>query len=748
MEDESHAAAAELTADEQRAQGTESETQMSGPCVYKDRCRVPGKTLYVCVKCKCRFHHLCASMVGKSEDMSICHHACFNMCCPVRSVVLPYPGAVLSPKELAKQAKRTREREFLGPEAMGSETSNTNAKGTAHAKADEEDRDVDDDTGSNMAVDEPEKSQDQATQDTTVPAEASTKPGVDKRNPPESNDKPAERKEKPAVRKDKPTEDKRNPPESNDKPVERKDKPIEDKRKNEASRTKAGKKGTRSKSQQQEHETIDLVDSGSSEEDGSTKLQRLATQKSDPEIRQAFENANKKSSAMAQDFSVVTTSSSSSKRKAAQQTSPQQSVGSQDQDDDQDDDREGSNHSHADKSTTSSSRAKQGPTSSAKQPEPVAEDYVPPRLPGDRPTIDPKNPNHREMVFPLVKHEPVVFLHPSTNEVLTGEVMTRAEKPGDCVNIMYVKNRKAEVVKGVELTQMRVVRTTDYLIYRGSRIFVFGPPPQNGQLSWGTAWLDVVAERKCMMAEDTGESAIELFELKVLDLLLVRYPNANECQVLILGFLQGTDESDWKAIGLLDCENDDVVEDEETALQHICFIAMSELRKDYINTCVTVVDLEIDLSCTNEVHVVAFNKCMGYIDKFARNLPRWLPAKTWRQKISIMNKKTTKPAPSRVVPDPKPCSRCQTTDKQVKRLNVSPHSLSSSRDVLRNILYLVLKSLALYCAGRPHQDQGRAGEGEGGGLQVQVRPPSVNQGIQGEGEGHGEDDGKESEPGV
>ena len=53
-----------------------SSVQSTGPCVYKEKCVCPGKTLFACVQCESRFHHLCASSVGGSDDMNMCRANC------------------------------------------------------------------------------------------------------------------------------------------------------------------------------------------------------------------------------------------------------------------------------------------------------------------------------------------------------------------------------------------------------------------------------------------------------------------------------------------------------------------------------------------------------------------------------------------------------------------------------------------------------------------------------------------------
>jgi hypothetical protein len=301
----------------------------------------------------------------------------------------------------------------------------------------------------------------------------------------------------------------------------------------------------------------------------------------------------------------------------------------------------------------------------------VAEDYAPPRLPGNRPTIDAKKPNHREMTFPLMPQETVVFRHPVTNEVLTGEIMTRADDEHDKVSILYLKDNKMDVVKNVNLGSMRVVRTTDYLIYGGARFFVFGPPANTvGLLTWGSAWLDVVAEHACLGDEDRVAEKM-LYELRRLQLVMLGYPGLPDCPVLVLGFLQGNDDSDWKAIGLLECDNDDIVEDEKTAFDHICFVTMTDLRKDYATTRTIVVDQELELWMTTHPSVMMYHKAMNYIEKWSKNMLRWLPAKTWKARVTSMHAKNSKAASSRAQ-EAKPCVQCQATEKQVAKINVSP----------------------------------------------------------------------------
>jgi hypothetical protein len=276
------------------------------------------------------------------------------------------------------------------------------------------------------------------------------------------------------------------------------------------------------------------------------------------------------------------------------------------------------------------------------------------------------------MVFPLMPREPVVFRHPVTDEILTGEVASRADSRHDTVSIAYMNKNRMEVIKKVHLSNMRVVKATDYLIYSGARFFVFGPPPCTiSQLTWGSAWLDVVAEQMCF-SEQTQATEKLLYELKRLDVVMLGYPDVPDCAVLVLGFLQGTDDSDWKAIGLLNCEDDDILETEQSAAEHICFIAMTDLRRDYSTTRTCVVDQEIELWMTTNPSVKAYHHAMSYIQKWSGDQPRWLPRKTWRAKVMSMHSKNSKSVASRGKEPAKLCSSCQTLEKQYGRVVVSP----------------------------------------------------------------------------
>jgi hypothetical protein len=61
---------------------------------------------------------------------------------------------------------------------------------------------------------------------------------------------------------------------------------------------------------------------------------------------------------------------------------------------------------------------------------------------------------------------------------------------------------------------------------------------------------------------------------------MMRYPGVPDCPVLVLGFAQGQDDSDWKAIGLLNCEDEDEVLSEKKAMENICFFSMSDLKRE------------------------------------------------------------------------------------------------------------------------------------------------------------------------
>ena len=85
----------------------ESLVQASGPCVYKDKCKGSGQTLYVCSKCSSRFHHLCAAAVGDSDDMNICRAGCDGTPTP-RTM----PATTTTPNSKTKPKKSQQQQPF------------------------------------------------------------------------------------------------------------------------------------------------------------------------------------------------------------------------------------------------------------------------------------------------------------------------------------------------------------------------------------------------------------------------------------------------------------------------------------------------------------------------------------------------------------------------------------------------------------------------------------------------------------
>lgn len=525
---ESNAVQQEATADLQQQVSTkESSCQSSGPCMFKGQCIAHGKTMFVCTSCEGRFHHLCGSMVGKSDEMNLCSAACCT------SIESSRPVSNATTPELKDKAADKPEKKTFGI-----------------YQATAEELDVHDISSDDELL-------------------ASARRGTLRMS---------------------------------------------------ARRTKG-----------------------------------------DTSIAAALKVATRLSS-----------SSSTAKSTA------------------KDDEKMKDANDDEDKGSASSSKGRPGQTS-GKRPKPISDTYAPPRLPGNRPTVDPRNSNHRQMTFPLLENEPVVFRHPD-GFVMTGLVQVRVDQADEPVTVRWRNpyTGEKESVDNLTIKDMSVVKQTDYLIYSGVRYFVFGPPERTfAELLWGCAWLDVQAEEAYF--NDPESHGNLLYELKRLDVLMIRYPGASECPVLVLGFIQGTDDSDWRVIGLMNCEDDSAVGSEESVAENICYMSMAEVKREFANLQLYLIDQELDMQNTNSPIVMLYFTAMKYICKNAKG-PRWLPPKTWRTRVAgghpkqvqslVPRSQESKVAPRsqepKVAPrseEPKACTRCPGLEKQLAKANVS---LSSS----------------------------------------------------------------------
>ena len=311
------------------------------------------------------------------------------------------------------------------------------------------------------------------------------------------------------------------------------------------------------------------------------------------------------------------------------------------------------------------------PTEAKKVPRPQhrPENRVPPRLAGDRPTIDPAHPNHREMILPLYVNEPVIYADPECNEPQLGVVAKTIEDPRQVVTVRPIEDDSVEVCN-LTIPDFKVVKATDFLIYCGVRYAVFGPPLYSlSGLGWGHAWLDLVNERAHFHEESQAHDKL-LYELKRLDCVMLKYAGIPDCPVLVLGFLQSrTDDSDWKAIGLIGMDSPEVLDNEASASTHICGMSMQTLKSEFDTTATYIVEDVCEFHMTTHPHLIQYKKAMRWIEAWSRRNPAWTPMRTWKAHLTRMYAKEFKANSTRAI-QPKACPSCVSLLKKQDKTEV------------------------------------------------------------------------------
>lgn len=526
-----------------------SSLQHSGNCLYKDKCINPGKTLYVCNKCGGRFHHLCASQIGNSDEMNICREGCDGK---ARSAHTPTTTSSSPPT-----AKKSLQ--YFVPKPAGTDITVVS------------DDDDDDDNVLTQANKKRSRGLPPARGRKAVPTPVHTM--------------------------------------------------------------------TRSNIKSKTNTVSKTTSTDQSKFDSNHDIAQIEEQRS---------------SSAGSDDGVKNT----------QQT---------DENEDKKPERESKGGKQPRKAPAKAA-AKPSAKAPAKQPSPKPDDSDMTTLIGGRPTVNPQLPNHRRMRLPLMVHEPVVFQHPESGIICLGTVAKTVEKPEDPVSV-YPINKKGsperEAVEGLQLSDFGVVKTTDFLVYIGARYAVFGPPEYSFMgLGWGSAWLDILAER-AYYHESVQAHDKMLFELKRLDVVMLKYPGVPECPVLILGLLQNRiDDSDWKVIGVVGCDNDEAATSETDALNNICFMSIKDLKKEYETSLTYLVEETAEFYMTSHPHIKMFHKAMGWIARWAQNNVSWSPQKTWRAKLTKMHPTAFKALTLKSV-QPRPCVSCTNLTKQLEKANVS-----------------------------------------------------------------------------
>ena len=408
------------------------------------------------------------------------------------------------------------------------------------------------------------------------------------------------------------------------------------------------------------------------------KLARGAS-KADPDMKRILRRAAKEAQSASTNQPKESKTPSSSQLGRLKKRSSNNPPSPQPSNDDDLHERQSSTGGKSDEDSDSAGSAVRplsGGKTPRKTPKPM-DTYVPPRLPGNRPTVDPRRPNHREMVFPLCVGEHVVFKDPETDEVRTGYVTTKVTNERQLVTVRSYNHElhEYEVVDSLSVQNMNVVKVTDHLIYPGVRYCVFGPPPTSfAGLMWGSAWLDLASERAHFISEGNAHDKL-LYELRRLDVVMLSYPGVPDCPVLIIGFVQGMDDSDWKAIGLLNCHEDESIATEKAALENICYMPMVDLKKEYATSDSYIVEEVVELDEAAHPTVKMYKQALTYISKWSRGYPRWLPSKTWKSRLTSKYPRQFKTLVAKGL-EPKACTICPALEKQVDLLKVRPRDVA------------------------------------------------------------------------
>ena len=506
-----------------------STLQSSGPCVYKDRCKYPGQTLYNCKSCGCRFHHLCGSQIGNSDDMNMCRENCDG-----------------TRPDISAEGNPTTPRAFVAQQ-----------EGVDIVNVDDDDDDSDDNL--------------QKAKKLTTPP----------------------------------------------------------------------KKNKKSQSGTEQHQTSTLTTKDASR----LKLGRTRKQST---VAEEHPKASEEKS-VAQNVHIGI----SRPEAVTQHTST-----------------EGKKRPKSAPARVSSG----GSSGSSSGTDDDEEDFF--RV-GNRPSVNPAKLNHRYMVLPLYDQEPVVFL-PSEKD--------KVPQVGVCCGTVYKANEHVWVIQQAVgasqpdvdkevgpllLRENLVVKQTDYVIYCGNRYCVFGPPLKSFcGVGWGTSWLDLVGEQRHFKGEDLINEKF-LFELKRLDVFMMKYPDVPDLPVLVLGFIQNqVDHFDWKVVGLVNFINEGIISSETKAAANICYMTMSELKKEHAQTMSYVVEEVVEMYMTSHPTVTAYHQAMAYIRTWLRKSTSWLPRFTWRSKLQMLYPRQFSAFHTKQA-QPKDCPKCISLKKQLDKANVS-----------------------------------------------------------------------------
>ena len=304
------------------------------------------------------------------------------------------------------------------------------------------------------------------------------------------------------------------------------------------------------------------------------------------------------------------------------------------------------------------------------------------RMVGGRPTVDPARPEHRQMVLPLLEGEPVIVCTSAESSKFVLGVVSKTvtdAKQGVLVNKLsdLPGKLRADISGPYAIENFMVVKHTDFLLYCGTRYCVFGPPSGSlmRDVSWGSAWLDLMGEVRYL--EGGVIDNRDLWELKRLDVLEMKFLDTPVIPVLVLGFTV-QEEKQWKCIGLFNFDKPETLSSDAELSKNICSTILPDLMKDFRGTVSVKVTSPVEFNMKSDPRVAAYHKGIEFVQRAFMKSPAWYPRQTWRTKYnSLYPMQMRALTGSKDTSAPKVCAQCEEANKKLSKANVSGSSFFS-----------------------------------------------------------------------
>ena len=108
---------------------------------------------------------------------------------------------------------------------------------------------------------------------------------------------------------------------------------------------------------------------------------------------------------------------------------------------------------------------------------------------------------------------------------------------------------------------------------------------------------------------------------------------------------------------------------EADASANICYMGMSELKKEFATTETYIVEDVNEMDQVDHPTLKLYHQARCYIEKWAHHNSRWSPVKTWKGRLSGLYPRQFK-ALYRKGLEHKPCVSCEVLQKQLSKANV------------------------------------------------------------------------------